>query len=86
MVLGLAHFTFRHTSCSPQKPASPQARILSIMGRVYLLTTAVTSAQIDHRNKPISEPCKQDFSSVLDKTLAGKSVPEITYSLCRVER
>ena len=28
-VLGLAHFTFCHTS-SPQKPAGPQARILPI--------------------------------------------------------
>ena len=44
MVLGLARFTFCHTS-SPQKPASPQARILpkalilcehsiSVMGRI----------------------------------------------------
>jgi len=31
MVLGLAHFTFRHTS-SPQNPASPHGRILPIAG------------------------------------------------------
>ena len=34
MVVGLAHFTFCQTSFSPQKPASPHARILPISASI----------------------------------------------------
>jgi len=54
MVLGLAHFTFCHSS--PQKPASPDARnrMASTMGEKPYLATR-------HLFSPLGKSCRKGY-------------------------